>query len=426
MKDFFKIGLPILAIIFIGFFTTYVMTVKEPKQELTIATGRVEGAYYTYALEYKKLLKQEQITLNIVPTAGSIEALKLLREKKVDIAFTQGGTVNKNDKKNLEVLASLYNEPIWIFYKGDDLEYIYQFKGKSISVGETGSGVFPVALSLLQSNGITFKNSTLYKLSIKQSIQKLKSGEINILFTIASPYSTSVQEILQDKSIKIMNLRRAKAYAQAYLYSVLTLEEGMLDLEKNIPSIKVELLSKMAFLAVDKNLDGKLKRLIVRKAKIIHSQKGVFEKENEFPNQRNLELPISIDAKKYLENGDTFLEKIFPYHIAQTIDRFKLLIIPIITLLLPFIKGALPLFRWTIRRKIYKYYKSINRLDNSVLEASTEELKVNLIALQDLLKQIKKETNIPLSYMGEYYDLIIHIDIVIKHIETALKIKQNT
>ena len=421
MKDFLKIGLPILALIFIGFYTTYSMTVKKPKKELTIATGRVGGAYHTYALEYQKLLKEDKIILNIVPTAGSIEALKLLKAKKVDVAFAQGGTVDAEEKEKLEVLASLYNEPIWIFYKGRTLEYLYEFKGKKISVGEKGSGVFPVALSLLQSNGVTHSNTTLYNFSTKQSIEKLKNGEIDIFFSIASPYSATIQNILQDKSIKIMNLRRAKAYAQAYLYSVLTLGEGMLDLEKNIPHTEVQLLSKMAFLAVDKNLDGKLKRLLVRKAKIIHSKKGVFEKENEFPNQRNLELPISIDAKKYLENGETFLEKIFPYTIAQNIDRFKLLIIPILTLLLPFIKGALPLFRWTIRRKIYKYYKNINRLDNSVSQASPKELQTNLIALQELLKQIKEESNVPLSYMGEYYDLIVHIDIVIKHIERVLE-----
>lgn len=99
MKDFLKIGIPlVLASLLITF---YIYSKIEPPAEkkLTIATGRDTGVYFQYAQRYKLLLEQEGIEVNIIQTAGSIEALKLLNEKKVDIGFVQGGTATQEDKK---------------------------------------------------------------------------------------------------------------------------------------------------------------------------------------------------------------------------------------------------------------------------------------------------------------------------------------
>jgi len=425
MKDLIKIWLPIIALIFISFYMTYKFTAKRPTTTLSIATGRKSGAYYHYAQMYKELLKKDKITLNIITTAGSKEALALLNADKVDIAFVQGGTVDELSKKNLESLASIYYEPIWIFYKGDDLRYLNEIKSKRISVGETGSGTKPVALELLTINGINSDNTSLKYYSLTKSIEALKNDEIDLFFTVGSPNSLVIDTIIHDKEIKIMDLRRAKAYRQAYLYyTALTLGEGMLSLKENIPPKDIRLLSKTAFLAVNKSLDGELKRLILSKAKEVHSKKGIFEETNEFPNQLNLEIPIGEDAKHYLEQGETFLERVFPYDIAQKIDRFKLLLIPILTLLLPFIKGALPLFRWTMRRKIYKWYKKVKTLDASIESLDDSELASNIEQLEELLKQVKEETSVPLSYMGEYYDLRRHIEMVISRFTQHLKLRQ--
>lgn len=422
MSDFLKIWLPIILFIILSFFLTYLFTSSTPKNEITIATGRESGAYYKYALQYQELLEKERVKLNIVTTAGSVEALQLLKEKKVDLAFLQGGTIDKNDKKGLHSLASIYYEPVWIFYKGEKLNYLNELQDKQISIGEIGSGVRPIALELLELNGIETKEKNIHTLGMDESIKKLKENEIDLFFTIASPNAPTIKNLLSDPSIKLMNLKRAQAYRQHSLfYKVLILSEGGISLKQNIPQEETQLLSKTAFLAANGDIPARLERLVLRKAKEIHAQQGIFEELNEFPNQENLEIPIGQDAKRYLEHGDTFLERIFPYHIAQQIDRFKLLIIPILTLLIPFAKGAFPLFRWTIRRKIYKWYKKVNLLDNGINTLTKEELLGNKQELEQLLVQVKEETNVPLSYMNEYYNLMLHIDMSISQIEKRLQ-----
>jgi len=49
--------------------------------------------------------------------------------------------------------------------------------------------------------------------------------------------------------------------------------------------------------------------------------------------------------------------KKFPFWMASMLDRLAIMIIPLITLLFPLFKGILPLYRWRVRKAIYKWYK---------------------------------------------------------------------
>jgi hypothetical protein len=81
--------------------------------------------------------------------------------------------------------------------------------------------------------------------------------------------------------------------------------------------------------------------------------------------------------------------------------------------MIPIFKGIFPLYRWSIRSKIYRWYDELQALDLSLEGLSKEELKDKLNDLEKLKKEIKDETKVPLAYMGEYYDLIMHIELII-------------
>ncbi len=117
MKHILKITIPTIIIIASLIFFIYKQIEPAPDKKLTIATGRTTGVYYQYALNYKNLLEKEGISVTIKDTAGSVEVLKLLREKKADIGFVQGGTSLKSDDKILKSICSIYSEPVWFFYR---------------------------------------------------------------------------------------------------------------------------------------------------------------------------------------------------------------------------------------------------------------------------------------------------------------------
>lgn len=422
-KEWFKLGFGAFVLILLVLGISYQFIDPAPPKKLSIATGTTSGSYYKFAQEYKRLLEKEKFELLIVPTQGSVEALKKLQNKEVDIAFVQGGVANEEEVKTLRSLASIYFEPLWIFYSEKfDFKYINELKGKKVSIGSEGSGTKPLALEILKQNSIDKTNTTLLELSNEAAQQALNKGEIDVLFSVISPSSKMVQSLLSNPKVKLLNIQRASAYSKKLHYlTPVSIGEGVVSLQNNIPSSNITLLSTTATLVGQKDLHPDLIRLILKTAKQVHSTPSLFENNEIFPSKKYLQIPLHVDAKHYLEKGDSFLEKIFPFWIASSIDRLVIMIIPLLTLLIPIIKGALPLYRWRIRSSIYKWYKILHEIDLKLESLDKSELPKIKEDLEKMAEDIQKSSKIPLSYMGEYYDLRVHANLILGRIEKLLQ-----
>lgn len=410
---FFTVIIPIILLVVGAFYFTAQFIKPSPKKEITIATGSKTGQYYETALKYKELLEKEKVKVNIINTTGSIENIKLLNDQKVDVAFIQNGTLEKAE--NLEALASIYYEPLWIFYNNKNtISYMQDLMGKKIAIGQKGSGTKDLALDILNINGIYEKNSTFLYDNSDISKNKLLSNDIDALFLVTSANSKIIKELLTNEHISLFSFNRANAYSRKFNHlNALDLYEGTIDLLQNIPNQNKKLLSTTATLVSHKDFSDELIRILLKKVTLVHKEKTLFSQENEFPNSSNLLLKQNEEAKRYLENGDTWLEEIFPYWIASTLDRLKILLIPLITLSIPLFKGVFPLYRWSIRSKIYRWYDEVQDLDLSLDKADKQNLIKKLDELEKLKKEIKAETKVPLAYMSEYYDLIMHLELII-------------
>lgn len=426
MKNkFFTISIPILLLIIASFYITSKFVKPAPKKEITIATGSKNGSYYETAMLYKKLLEKEKVKVNILTSKGSIDNIKLLNENKADIAFIQNGTITTKDTDSIKSIASVYYEPLWVFYKneGYKIDYIIQLITKNISIGEIGSGTYDLASKILKDNGLSNENSTISNYSSSKAKQLLLDGKIDAMFAVTSHNSQVVKSLLANPNINVLNFKRAKAYSRKYSYlESLTLYEGTLDLYRNLPDENINLLATTANLVVRSDFSQELIRILLKKVKEVHKQKDLFAKQGEFPNLKNMKLELHEEAKIYFENGDTWLEKIFPYWIAANIDRLKIFIIPLLTLLFPLFKGVLPLYQWSMRSKIYKWYDEVKSVEIEIGYLNKEQLQTQLEKLQDLQDEISKETKVPLSFMGEYYNLIMHINMLEQRIKTRLKL----
>ena len=420
MKNkFLTISIPVILLIIASFYVTSQFIQPEVKKEFTIATGSKGGQYYKTALLYKQILEEEKVKVNIITSSGSVENIKLLNEKKADIAFVQNGISIKENKNNLEAIASIYYEPLWLFYKTEDytMDYIIQLVTKKIAIGEDGSGTNDLALRLLNENGINNNNSTIISEQTKNSTELLLNGKIDAMFIVSSAKSEVVKKLLENPDIRVFSFKRAKAYSRKYNFlESLTLYEGTIDLYKNIPYENINLLTTSASLIINADFPEELTRLVLKKIKNIHNKKDLFEKTDQFPNISNINIPLNEEALRYYTYGDTWLEKIFPYWIASNLDRLKILIIPLLTLFIPLFKGVFPLYRWSIRSKIYRWYKEINEIDTQADLVKKDKLNDTLEELLLLKKEIKTEIKVPTSYMGEYYNLIIHLEHVIEEL----------
>ena len=88
-------------------------------RHIVLASGLRDGIYHQYAQRYKEILAREGVTVAERMTGGAEENERLLRDPKsgVDVAFMHGGVVRPSDREKLTMLATLYYEPLWIFYR---------------------------------------------------------------------------------------------------------------------------------------------------------------------------------------------------------------------------------------------------------------------------------------------------------------------
>ena len=420
---FFTVSIPILLLVVASFYLTSKFIEPSSKKEITITTGSIDGEYYNTALKYKEILEKQKVKVNILTSNGSMENIQLLNDKKADIAFVQNGIDSLKKQTEIKAIASIYYEPLWIFYKNDEykMDYLVQLITKRVSLGREKSGTEDLALKMLNDNGINKENTQLLNNSTEEAKDLLIKGEIDAIFIVSSPNSKTIKELLENPDIKLFNFKRAKAYSRKYTFLESTpLYEGTIDLYRNLPSEDINLLSTTANLIVRNGFSDELTRLILKEIKKVHNKKELFEAANQFPNIENLTIDINEDADRYFTYGDTWLEKIFPYWIASNIDRLSILLIPLITLMIPLSKGFFPLYRWSIRSKIYKWYEQIHKIDLIAEYESQDKLQDCLTQITILKKEIKQETKVPLSYMGEYYDLIMHLELIISKINTKL------
>ena len=413
----------VISVVLIGVFTylSFSEATVESKGKIKIATGSKEGMYYQYALKYKERLEKEKVEVIIIPTSGSNEAQKLLNDGNVNIAFIQGGTIDKDKSDNLEALSSIYFEPLWIFIHKNqrNITKVSDLKGMRISTGLKGSGTEELSKKLLEANGITDKNTKFISLNSTDAKYALKKNRIDILFTVISPNSKLIDSLLSDDDINLLSVKRTKAYEIHFPFLThFVIPEGSYNLLNNVPSQNINLISTVATLAINKKFPQELIRLIMREVVDVHKEEKLFTSKREFPSTEYLELPVNKAAKKYLEKGESWLESIFPYWIAHSIDHFKLLLIPLLTLLLPLMKGVVPLYKWRVRRRIYHWYRDLIEIENLLEDPLKKDESRK--RLETLIQEMSTQTKVPLSYSGELYDLKIHIELVLRKLDKAI------
>lgn len=407
-KYFLRVGIVIILLI-ASILYLYSLIKPTSIKEITIATGRKSGIYYKYAKRYKESLELDGISVNIIETAGSIEILKLLRNKKVDFGFVQSGTASIRDKDKLKSVASLYIEPLWIFYRSSlgNIGYLDKLKTTPLSIGEEGSGTYALSSKILKETNIDIDSPNIFNIDLKSSYKAFKENRLDAFFTVLSLNSKEIKEILQDKSIRVLSLRRASAFLKYFPFlREHNIYEGSLDLKKNIPSSNIRLLATTATVITHNGVDNSLVRLMAIKMKEDASLNDYF------PSIEYVEIPLHNASKKYLLNGESFLEKIFPYWIASNIDRLKYILIPLLTLLFPLFKSIVPLYRWRSRSKVYRWYRELDRITENWESFNMEELERVERELEELSSEIHSKTDVPLSFRWEYHTLQGHIESV--------------
>ena len=123
--EFWTVFGPGILTTLVGFVLALSFVGAPPPKVLRFASGSSWGAYNKFAREYKELLAEEGIRIEVIETHGSRDNMRLLSEGKADIAFVQGGILPKDKDVKLQCLGSVYFEPLWVFVKAARLRHFF-------------------------------------------------------------------------------------------------------------------------------------------------------------------------------------------------------------------------------------------------------------------------------------------------------------
>ena len=107
--------------------------------------------------------------------------------------------------------------------------------------------------------------------------------------------------------------------------------------------------------------------------------------------------------------------------VASAIDRGKILLLPAITLLLPLFRIAPPLYRWSIRSRIFRWYEILRGIESDLrAKAGVAKLREHAKTLSEMEGELDDLHTVPLSYMEEFYNLRLHVEFVERRVGRAL------
>ena len=422
VKHQMKIYGPAALLVIAAFVLAFQFIKPAPPSHVVMATGGVDGAYHGYARQYAAFLAREGITLELRPTAGSVENVDLLRTGEVSLALVQGGVDNGDagsaDAAGLQSLGSVYYEPLWLFRRSDmSFRDLRDLDGYRVAVGPDGSGTRALVDRLMNDNAV---GDTTERVSIggQDAVDALLGGSVDAAFLVISAQSPLIDRLLRNPDVELADFVRADAYTRRYRFlNSLRLPEGAVDLAANIPRQSVRLLAPAANLVAHPDLHPAIIDLLLQAATAVHREGGWFEGHDEFPKPELLAYPLSSEAARFYKNGPPLLQRFMPFWAASLVDRLKVMLLPLLVLLLPLIKVMPPIYTWRMRARVYRWYDELERAELALAEGRREPEWV--FAELDRIESEVRQIKVPLSFTDQLYHLREHIDLVRRQTSSA-------
>ena len=154
----------------------------------------------------------------------------------------------------------------------------------------------------------------------------------------------------------------------------------------------------------------RLRRGVHSAAARIHSAPGWVARAGQFPSAEHSEFALAKDAERYYRQGPPLLQRYMPFWLANLIDRMWVALFSIVAILIPVSRLVPPLYRFRVRRKIFRWYRNLLLIESEIEEGARP--RAELVEALDKLENRVTNVRVPLAYADELYSLRQHIELV--------------
>ena len=186
---------------------------------LTFTTGGTAGTYFAYGTVLANYVSNNSdVTMTAVAGTGSADNIDALDIEDAQLGFVQNDVANyalngirfeRYEGKpvtSFTALAALYTETVQLVTCNPDIKSVADLKGKNVSIGSSGSGVYFNAMDFLAAYDMTEADINPQYLSFGDSAEALKDGKIDAAFVVAGAPTPAVTDLATSKDMYLISL----------------------------------------------------------------------------------------------------------------------------------------------------------------------------------------------------------------------------
>lgn len=208
--------------------------------KMTMGTGSATGTYYGFGNVLGQYMKDHAgVTVTVVSTDGSKANIQGIDSGDYQLGTVQSDVMSyawegtrsfEGDKlDSFRVIGGLYAEAVQLVTMDPEIKSVADLKGKSVSIGAPGSGVYFNAIDVLNAAGLSESDISAQYQSFSDSTDALKDGKIDAAFIVAGAPTPAITELCTTNSAYLVPIDgdvAAALMAQCPFYTVYSIPAG--------------------------------------------------------------------------------------------------------------------------------------------------------------------------------------------------------
>ena len=185
--------------------------------ELSFGTGGDQGTYYGFGSVLAQRISSETDTkVTAVVSNGSQDNIEMMDMGYYQLGFVQSEVMSYaydgtnlfegNPIADFSTIGALYMEQVQIVTLNPNIKTVADLKGKTVSIGSSGSGVYYNAIDVLGAYGLTEDDITPTYQSFGDSVDALQDGKIDAAFVVAGAPTVAVSTLASSRDVHLVSI----------------------------------------------------------------------------------------------------------------------------------------------------------------------------------------------------------------------------
>ena len=221
-------------------------------EKLTFTTGGETGTYYGFGTVIAgQISDRTDTTVTAIVGAGSKGNIEAMDIGDAQLGFVQsdvmayayeGVSLFEEKIESFSTVAALYMEQVQIVTLNPEIKTVADLKGKNVSVGASGSGVYFNAIDVLAAYDLTLDDINPTYQSFGDSTEALQDGKIDAAFIVSGAPTTAITSLAATRDVYLVELddeHIEKLIATSPYYSKNVIPAAAYDLEDDATTVAV-------------------------------------------------------------------------------------------------------------------------------------------------------------------------------------------